>query len=431
MDNRHVLADSAVGAPSAPSPGSSGYFTNGNPATATPATKPGAYWFHQIGEELRYLLTQASITPDELDLTQVWQAIQTLALTVIDSNVIYTVGSSGADFTTLQAAHDSLDKKILMPGVTVTFDLQTETHSYASNVIFDHPQARQFYIDAVDGLIGSPPAESGMTYSSSPPTLYGANRASDNSTNATYLAGLYNAKIQFTASAGLVFKTGLGGFSNVLVQGYGTSATAITVQDEGVVEMTAISITGADQGLSIDNAKVRADDLFISGAKSPCILANGATLTLTGNECVIQGATVGFGVTANFASRLVSEISSNFRVRGNIGEGIGLGWNSNVYAPGINLNGNTLNGIWVVGGSSAYVNGGAMNHNGQSGCHASTGSMIDCSSANITSNNYSAGGYSDLEAYEGAHIYAASTAATPTASPPLNTVGNANSYITR
>lgn len=74
-----VFESGAVGSPpSAPASPSSGYTTAGNPATATPATKPGPYWFHQVTEELRAVIAAAGLAPDHTNLTQVRDAIDSL-----------------------------------------------------------------------------------------------------------------------------------------------------------------------------------------------------------------------------------------------------------------------------------------------------------------------------------------------------------------
>lgn len=64
--------------PSAPVSPSSGYATSGNPGTGTPATKPGAWWYHMITEELRQLIVAAGLTPDYTNTSQVAQAVQAL-----------------------------------------------------------------------------------------------------------------------------------------------------------------------------------------------------------------------------------------------------------------------------------------------------------------------------------------------------------------
>lgn len=64
--------------PTPPASPSTGYPTNGNPGTATPATQPGEWWFYQQTEELRNLVVAAGLTPDRTNVTQVAQAVQTL-----------------------------------------------------------------------------------------------------------------------------------------------------------------------------------------------------------------------------------------------------------------------------------------------------------------------------------------------------------------
>ena len=64
--------------PSAPGSPSTGYATSGNPGTATPATKPGAWWYHMVTEELRKLIVDAGLTPDFTNTSQISQAVQAL-----------------------------------------------------------------------------------------------------------------------------------------------------------------------------------------------------------------------------------------------------------------------------------------------------------------------------------------------------------------
>ena len=73
MDNRKFLVSAAVGAPLAPSSPSSGY-----PSDGIPATVPGAFWFHAIGEELRNVITAAGLTPTLGTLTQLKAAMDVL-----------------------------------------------------------------------------------------------------------------------------------------------------------------------------------------------------------------------------------------------------------------------------------------------------------------------------------------------------------------
>lgn len=78
MDNRSFESGAAASPPAVPASPSVGHPTAGDPQTAVPATKPGPYWFYQIGEELRAILTAAGVTPDHTNLTQLLTAQQTL-----------------------------------------------------------------------------------------------------------------------------------------------------------------------------------------------------------------------------------------------------------------------------------------------------------------------------------------------------------------
>jgi hypothetical protein len=94
-----AFSSGASGAPpAAPVSPSMGYATSGNPGGGTPATKPGAWWFHAITEELRALIVGAGLTPDYADVTQVSQAINQLLLGKADtSTTVRTTGNQTID----------------------------------------------------------------------------------------------------------------------------------------------------------------------------------------------------------------------------------------------------------------------------------------------------------------------------------------------
>ncbi|MEF3074138.1 hypothetical protein V2P20_03780 [Methylobacter sp. Wu1] len=76
MDNRKFQAAASASPPDPEASPSTGYPTDGNPATATPATIPGAAWFHQIGEELRAVIEAAGLTPSNGVLDQLLTALR-------------------------------------------------------------------------------------------------------------------------------------------------------------------------------------------------------------------------------------------------------------------------------------------------------------------------------------------------------------------
>lgn len=78
--DRAFASGAAGSAPAAPAHPSIGFPTAGNPATSTPATKPGPYWYHMITEELRAVIVAAGLTPDHTKLDQLATAIALLAV---------------------------------------------------------------------------------------------------------------------------------------------------------------------------------------------------------------------------------------------------------------------------------------------------------------------------------------------------------------
>lgn len=78
MDRAFASGASGV-APTVPAIPSVGYPTAGNPGSATPATKPGEWWYYMITEEIRKVITDAGLTPAVGNLTQLSAAIQALA----------------------------------------------------------------------------------------------------------------------------------------------------------------------------------------------------------------------------------------------------------------------------------------------------------------------------------------------------------------
>jgi hypothetical protein len=54
----------------------------------TPPTNPGAYWFHQIGEELRAVLSAGGVTPAAGTLNQLLAAMRALFGTVLTSGSV-------------------------------------------------------------------------------------------------------------------------------------------------------------------------------------------------------------------------------------------------------------------------------------------------------------------------------------------------------
>ncbi len=73
--DRKFESGASLSVPTVPAAPSTGYATNGDPATAIQATVPGEYWYHMVTEELRHLVVSAGLTPAHATLTQVYDAV--------------------------------------------------------------------------------------------------------------------------------------------------------------------------------------------------------------------------------------------------------------------------------------------------------------------------------------------------------------------
>ncbi len=96
------IATNSVSFANADTPPASGtpqYFTNGNPATSTPATVLPGYWLNGIAEEIvTGLIAGAGITADRNTLTQIMQAVKRVAggnLSTVTANTTLTADNAG------------------------------------------------------------------------------------------------------------------------------------------------------------------------------------------------------------------------------------------------------------------------------------------------------------------------------------------------
>jgi hypothetical protein len=126
--------DDATAATSIPTPevaGTEGYFTGGNPATATPATKVRASWLNMIQEELCAILAAAGIARSKTTYNQVNSALQKLYSPVIGSarNVSMIVASASATATLtadeIVVGASLGGQKFMLPSFSKTINLAT------------------------------------------------------------------------------------------------------------------------------------------------------------------------------------------------------------------------------------------------------------------------------------------------------------------
>lgn len=78
MDSRYLSADASASTPSPDDALAQGFPTEGNTDLGVLATRIGAWWFYQVGEEIRNCIIAAGITPDKTKVNQLAQAIRIL-----------------------------------------------------------------------------------------------------------------------------------------------------------------------------------------------------------------------------------------------------------------------------------------------------------------------------------------------------------------
>lgn len=125
--DRVFESGAAVAAPAAPASPSNGYATAGNPATATPATKPGPYWYHMITESLRKLIVDAGLTPDHTNLNLISQAVQAMisAGAANDYKASARAATVGSNITLAGGAPNTLDGVTLVANDRILVKDQT------------------------------------------------------------------------------------------------------------------------------------------------------------------------------------------------------------------------------------------------------------------------------------------------------------------
>ncbi|WP_310630833.1 hypothetical protein [Paraburkholderia sp.] len=111
--------------------GTEGYFTEGNPATGTPATKVRGSWLNMIQEELRAIVAAAGLTPSKTTYNQVNTALQKMYSPVVGTarNLVSNLAAASA---TKSVTADEIvvgtalgGQKYLLPSFSATGNLTT------------------------------------------------------------------------------------------------------------------------------------------------------------------------------------------------------------------------------------------------------------------------------------------------------------------
>lgn len=93
--DRPYEADTLATAPVMPPNLPNGFPSDGDPNAGRLATEPGAYWFHAVNEEIRNVIVEAGLAPDNAELNQLYLAIRRMLQQERQNTmaVIHPVGS--------------------------------------------------------------------------------------------------------------------------------------------------------------------------------------------------------------------------------------------------------------------------------------------------------------------------------------------------
>ncbi|WP_233863470.1 hypothetical protein [Paraburkholderia adhaesiva] len=114
--DRYWETNALATAPPVPSGTSGTYPTDGNPATVTPPTTPGQWWYHQITEEIRNAIVKLGGVPDFTKVDQLANAI----LASVSESISNATGQLAKVATT--GSYNDLTNKPTIPAAQVNSD---------------------------------------------------------------------------------------------------------------------------------------------------------------------------------------------------------------------------------------------------------------------------------------------------------------------
>jgi len=224
-------------------------YVNGDPVTGTEGSIPPATAFDETQIEIVNVISNVGLTPDHNDLTQLWQAIQSLiGQKYITTPITKRVHGAGADFVDINAALSWLGQYIITPSGYVTFYVAAGRWTYTVPVEINHPNANRVAIQGGALLGGSPT---------------GGDIGSDSTSNIIFLRSVYATELSFTGGiAGFrIFRVGptlrylLITGSQSVSGGNWWDGRGIDVFQELIIDGIAIWGFGST-GISINNAIV-------------------------------------------------------------------------------------------------------------------------------------------------------------------------------
>lgn len=425
-------------------------YINGNPVTGTEGSIPPATAFDEAQVEIVNVIANAKAgrttaydptlsDPDHTKLYQLWDSIMSLiARKFITTPIVKTVHGAGADFPDLHAALDWLSVYTITWTGSVTFMIAPGKWVYTRSVEINHANSNRIFFQG-GALLGAAPVPGNMSTTGWSPTA----RANDGSQHIIYLRSIFATELSFTGGkSGFQVYSQQATFRYLLI----TGSQSVDTSDPSVrggcglvmyadVWVDCIAVWGF--GL---------DGIFVSDA---CLRMR-SSLSITVSFCKSHGAQVLAGSwIAEHNSHCIFKScgDSGFRLAG----GHGYFAKCTAYGNGGDSASSPQPGMDVFdGGDLMCENYFDCEYNAHSGLAASFGALSSRYSTSWFSNNGLYGiylvdgsnvfvyggslgangaGYS-VVASGGSNAVMTGSSLAQQSSPPPNTLGNGNSYIT-
>jgi len=356
-------------------------YINGNPVTGTEGSIPPATAIDEDQIEIVTVIQNAGLTPDHNDLTQLWQAIQSLiAQKYITTAITKRVHGAGADFVDLNAAFQWLGQYIITSSGFVTFLVAAGRWTYTTSVEINHANANRVTIQG-GALLGASPTADNISCT-------GYATSADGTNQVIYLRSIYATELSFTGGvSGFVIRRGGMTLRYLLLTGSQTMTTNVTGRGLDCYDdlfIDGISIWGfGDDGIAISDCTVSmASSLsmaicycgmgYVTGPMYGGInIYGGMFQGVVGGGEVIIASCSGIGLSLNGGWGWFNKLT----VKGSGGPGgvgasgfgiVTYGGGSIAVSAGLYVLLNQSTGVWIAGGgfilgeNSYYQNNGGQ-----------------------------------------------------------------------
>ena len=320
------------------------------------------------------------ITPAQIGATNILSTPTIIYVDPLNGNDSYP-GTQQQPFKTIQAALDSLKNTWIPNGVTVTIQLAPGIYSYTSPIVVDHPCGSRIQI------VGATPVSTTIT----------GNGAVIGSAGNWTVPIIVQSTSSISVGDYVIVSGTTGTGDHYAIRGV-WQVLSVDSSAQITVKNTHRASTFPTFTLSSGTVTAIKSHLYFSGCPGIAVV-NGSYLGLISNVVVVGDGSNNTGVYAADSSTLI--VGNNVGVTGFGGGGFLCMNNSFIYAPSSTSSGNGENGFACSLSSAIYAPSSTSSGNGENGYYVWLQSAM----------------------------YVYGYTGSPTFSPALGTVGNANSII--